>query len=396
VELTRLALGVAGIWLAAAFVERALALAALAALVRTRGARAEVPGDVLLLRPLHGAPLGLEDCLESLWRSASIARARVRVMVALADPDDPAAAVVARVRARSPEVATELRAAPGPPGANRKVANLVQALGDERPELLVLSDADVCVPPDYVARVRAPFEDSRVGAATCPYRSVPVRALASRLDALVTNLHFLPATCLAVRFEGLHFGLGSTLAVRGAVLDAIGGLAPLLDERADDYALARRVEDAGWRLAWVPLLLDHRLEPEGARRAARRHVRWCRTTRGQRPRGYLGLVVAHGIVAALALALLGGGWAWCAPLAWWVATVAALAPSRRALGIGPLELLLLPLADLAAFAAWTGGLLGRAGHPAARPAGDDARATRAWDLARDRMAGPGVPSRRSP
>src|SRR5439155_21751602 len=109
------------------------------------------------------------------------------------------------VRARSSWPVT-VRVGPGPPG-NPKVANMIQMTSDVDADVLLQSDADVRVRPGYVAAMTAPFADPSVGLVTCPYRSLPIRSIPSRLDALITNTHFLPSACLAVRLEGLHFGL---------------------------------------------------------------------------------------------------------------------------------------------------------------------------------------------
>ena len=227
------------VWLAVALVYRWFALRSLTLLCDGSRAPAEaVPpgGEVVALRPLHGAPAGFETCQESLLRAAD--RAGVRVVLGVEDPGDPAAAAAERVLARHPDVRGELRVAPGPAGANRKVANLIQLSRGVDAELLLLTDADVRVPPDYVARMTLAFKDGEVGLVTGPYRSVPARTIASRLDALVTNTQFVPSTCVAARLEGVHFALGASIAVRSEALAQGGGFAALLPLAADDYGLA--------------------------------------------------------------------------------------------------------------------------------------------------------------
>jgi ceramide glucosyltransferase len=361
---------VACAWLAAALVYRWLAFAALARAASDSDSprrNPSAPTSVALLRPLHGAPPSIEPCLESLFEAALTSGATV--VIGFSRPDDPVCAVVERVRDRFSSavrnVASTVRIGSGPPGVNPKVSNLIQMDARGESELVVLCDADVYVAPDFVARITEPFLDREIGLTTCPYRSVPARSLSSRVDALITNTHFIPSTCLAVRLEGLHFGLGAAIAVRRSALRAAGGLESLLGEAADDYHIARNVERAGWHLAWVPLLVEHRLEDEGWIRVASRHLRWAGTMRSLRPAGYGGVLATHGLVAALIAAAVLRGAALGLPLAWWISDIALAWPVRRALRLRGLDFLLLPIADLAAFGAWLGGFFVDARPPRA-------------------------------
>jgi ceramide glucosyltransferase len=325
-------------------------------------------GRMVLLRPLHGAPPGFEGCLESLFVAARRAGGGARVALGVADPVDPARKEAERVRERFPDVSSALRAGPGPAGWNPKVANLVQLARGETGDVFVLSDADIRVPPDYLERLAVCFEEPRVGLATCPYRSVPAAGLASRIDALSSNTHFFPSTCAATRVEGVRFALGSTIAVRSRVLEESGGLAAILDEPADDWALGRNAVAAGHELGWAPVVVEHILEERGLRHAWLRHLRWARVSRSSRPGGWVGLViVSHGWLPSLGIAALGplAGFAWAgaAPVVFWLATALLALAARRATRVGVRDLPLLPLVDVFAFAAVLVGMRGRATPP---------------------------------
>jgi ceramide glucosyltransferase len=314
---------------------------------------------VIALRPLRGAGDHLETCLDSLWRAGK--SGRMKIVVGIADPDDRALRIVKRVRERWPETPCHVGVGEGPAGLNRKVSNQIQATRGERADFWLLSDADVRVPDDYAERMLEPFADDGVGLATCPYMSVPATSIVSRIDALVTNTHFVANACLAARFEGLHFGLGATIAVRERALQQIGGFNSLLPLAADDYWLASKVDAAGWRLAWVPMVVEHVLEDEGLRNALSRHVRWMRVTRASRPVGYLGSFVTYDLLPVLACsAWLGavGGAFWLPLLGWWLLRAGELSRRREILRFRARDLWLLPLVDLAAVGVWAAGLFG--------------------------------------
>jgi ceramide glucosyltransferase len=232
-------------------------------------------------------------------------------------------------------------------------------------EILAFSDADVEVPADYLDRAVRPFKDHEVGLVTFPYRSVPTARIASRVDALITNTQFLPSVAMALEVQGLHFGLGASLVVRREALEKAGGLGALLEVAGDDYWMARNIENAGYRLEFVPLMLEHRLEDEGWRGSLRRHLRWNSVVREQRPLGYFGQICLHGFVPALALGLLGaaaggaGAAALAIPAAWWGAEARGLWRRRAVLGLSKRDVAFLPLAGLVGFGVWASGFVGR-------------------------------------
>src|SRR5208337_3479855 len=108
-------------------------------------------GALVAFRPLHRWFTRLEDSLETLWQAA--ARGGLRIVVGAEDPADPALRVAACVATRWPTVAYEIRARRGPEGLNRKLANLIQMSAGVDADLILLSDADVGVPEDYVLRL---------------------------------------------------------------------------------------------------------------------------------------------------------------------------------------------------------------------------------------------------
>jgi ceramide glucosyltransferase len=129
-------------------------------------APAESPA-VLLLKPLHGDEPMLEAALASMcaqdWP-------RLRVVCGVQRADDPAIAVVERVRGRFPGVELHLVVDGTPHGANRKVANLINmmaAVPAQGPdEVVVISDSDIHAAPDWLRQVVAALAAPGVGLAT--------------------------------------------------------------------------------------------------------------------------------------------------------------------------------------------------------------------------------------
>ncbi len=67
------------------------------------------------------------------------------------------------------------------------------------------------------------------------------------MEALGISTDFAAGVLTARKLEGgIRFGLGSTLAMSRAALDAIGGLVPLADFLADDYEFGARIAGKGY------------------------------------------------------------------------------------------------------------------------------------------------------
>jgi len=353
--LVALAEGIFAAWLAAAIVYQIAAQTALRGFLsraRRTGARAGSHPSATILVPLGGGSDRIPRMRENLERLCAAGAPVV------AGVDEDGAAEIARTLVGN-RALTLVAGAPAE-GSNRKIATLIRMLPEARGEILVFIDGDIGVPGGYLETLLAPFADPEVGMVTCPYRSVGGATIASRVDAVITNTVFLPSVTLAEKLEGVRFALGATMAIRRGVLDAIGGLEPLLERLADDWSLADRARQAGHRIVLAPLLLDHHVGEPGWPGLWLRHLRWARTMRSVRPAGYAGTFVAQGWAPALALAALGGWRVAVAVMAAWAAVRGGtvLLNARRT-GCGALDLLLLPAADALSAALYVGGLCGR-------------------------------------
>src|SRR6202451_775117 len=86
------------------------------------------------------------------------------------DPDDGAVLTVLRPLKREfPQHPIRLLYGSGRVATNDKVAKLARLVEDAAHEVVVISDSDVRVRPDYLRRIVAPLRDPKVGAVTCFY-----------------------------------------------------------------------------------------------------------------------------------------------------------------------------------------------------------------------------------
>ncbi len=271
---------------------------------RRSRAAGPLPG-ITLLKPLKGREDATEACLRS-WLTQNYA-GPVQVLFAVGAADDPVRPVVERLLAEHPELDAECVVCPELRGANVKVAKLARLEPLARHEVLVISDADVKVPPDFLANLVVPFADAGVGLVHCFYRlSEPVTA-AMQCEAVAINADFWTSVLQAIRLAPMRFALGAVMAVRRSASEAIGGLGVLRDFLADDYELGRRVSRTGARVTLCPVVVDCCAPPQGWRRVWRHQLRWARTIRVCQPLPYAASIVSNVTLWPLLLLLAAPG-----------------------------------------------------------------------------------------
>jgi ceramide glucosyltransferase len=328
------------------------------------------PG-VSILKSLKGLDPGMMDAFRSHCRQAYAGE--FEMLFGISSLDDPAVAAVEQLKAEFPERAIRLVVCPERLGTNGKVSTLVQLAAHARHDFLLINDSDITVSPRYLERVMARFGPSAytagkaqppVGLVTALYRGCAHGTLGSRLEALGIATDFMPGVLLSKMIEGgLHYGLGSTLAVRREALEKIGGLRPLVDYLADDYELGARVAKAGYRVALCSEVVETGIPAYDWGGFVDHQLRWARTVRDSRPGGYLGLMVTHGFAWAL-LNLVASGLSpvslWLVGLSFFLRLAQAMTVGAEVLGDHQVlpNLWLLPLRDLVHLGVWVAGFAG--------------------------------------
>lgn len=291
--------------------------------------------------------------------------------------DDPAVAVVDRLRAQFPALDLKLVADERRWGTNGKVSNLINMAEHARHPVIVLADSDMLVGRDYLDRVVAALEAPGVGAVTCLYRGIAVPGIWSRLATQWIDDHFLPSVVVGMALGLAKPCFGSTIALSRDTLERIGGFAAFKDRLADDYAMGDAVRGLGLSVA-VPrhLVLGHTCTATSFGALLRQELRWSRTIRSLDPAGFIGSAVTHPIPwATLAAVWSGFGAAAMGMLGAAVASRLLLQLFvARSIGTRPNGLILGPVRDYAAFLVfllsfWPGSIDWRGHRFALKPDG---------------------------
>jgi ceramide glucosyltransferase len=289
---------------------------------------------------------------------------KYEIVFAVADRDDPVIPVIQKLQQSFPMCSIRLVTTVANLGANNKVNNLCQLVQEAKHELIVMSDSDVRVEPDYLRNVVAPFSDPRVGVVTALYRGLSGRGLVSALDDLGMYTDSAPAALVARKLEGkMRFAFGWTMATTKKVLSEIGGFESMVNHHSDDFELGNRISELGYRVELMRKPVDMVLPEESFSEFLRHELRWSIGLRNVRPLGYVGMLLTHGLpwtLLAVALAAA-SGWGNVA-IAYAVAYLIlrlGVVWTTAVWGLGDSQiagkLWLVPLHDAISFVVWVGG-----------------------------------------
>jgi ceramide glucosyltransferase len=320
-----------------------------------RSSRADATPPVTILKPLRGVDPQMYESFRSHCRQDY---PEYEIIFGVSEADDPAIQAVEQLIQEFPRCKIRLLVCHEVLGNNRKTSNLVQMMAFARYDHILINDSDIFVTPDYLRRVMAPFASRKVGMVTCPYRGIAADTLGSKLESIGISTDFIAGVLVARQIEGgIHFALGSTLAMTRPALEAIGGLRPLVDYLADDFELGYRIAKAGYEVVLADIVVETHLPAYSFRGFFEHQMRWARSTRDSRRLGYVGLLLTFGLPWAIFAVLF-------APFSWWSWTVLAAAAVLRAavaikVGVDVVHdravwrhLWLVPLRDLVAFWVW--------------------------------------------
>lgn len=319
---------------------------------------------VSVLKPVHGAEPRLKQNVESFFRQDY---PEYEILFAADEENDAALPIIREVAARYPNVrcsilVTGLPELPNPPAYSFFRMSQVAAN-----DILVTSDSDVEVEPNYLREVVAPMLDPAVGMVTCVYRGKNAGGFWSGMDAIGMSVEMSAGVVTANLLEGMKFGLGPTIVTRKDSIAKIGGYWVTGEYFSNDFVTGNFIEKAGYRVVLSRHIIDHVVPPMTFRRMWERQVRWAKGTRWSRPKGHFGtgliFAMPYGILGLLAGAASGH-------LTLGVGLLAAAIVNRMleswVIGWGVVrdprarrELWLYPVRDLLGFAVWCASYLSK-------------------------------------
>jgi len=319
-------------------------------------ADAELPA-LSVIKPVHGLEPQLRENIESFFRQNY---PRYEILFGADTPDDAAIAIVEEVSARYPQVPSRVIVHGESPWPNPQTYSLHCLSKQAKHEVIVATDSDVEVAPDYLREVVTPLLRPGIAMATCLYRGKNVGDFWSNQTAMLMSVEEPAGVLVANLLEGMKFGLGPTIAVRKEALEQVGGYERFHDYSANDFILGNLISKAGHQVVLSGHVIDHIVNQSTLRKMWQNQLRWRVTERYCRPKGYIGMglifAMPYGIFGLLAGGLLGNWLLGAALLAWAVINrlIEAYAVGWVALRDKPLlrRIWLYPTRDLLGFIVW--------------------------------------------
>lgn len=315
---------------------------------------------VTILIPVRGADSGAYENFASFCRQDY---PDYQIVFGARDEHDPAVSIIREIMADFPARRIELVISPAEIGHNAKVSNLQNMHARAAHDLLLIVDSDIRVGPDYLRRVVAPMQDKGVGMVTCLYRGVGTHTFGALLENIGISSSFAPEVVTARALEGIKFALGSTILTQRELLARIGGFHAVADYLADDFLLGNYVAAEGFEVVLSDYIVEHVSGPDTFIGMLRHQLRWGRSTRISRPKGYAGLILTYGtatsLLLLLALKFSSFGWIMLS------ATLAVRLLVAWSFGVAGLKdrtlakyFWLVPLRDLIGFGIWAASFVG--------------------------------------
>jgi ceramide glucosyltransferase len=315
-----------------------------------------------ILKPVRGVDSGAYDNFASYCR---LDYPNYELIFATADCNDGVIPLIERLKKEFPE--REIRLVTGVErlGENNKVNNLCRLVREARYDLLVMTDSDVRVEPNYLREVAAPFADPHVGVVTSFTRSKGGGTLAADLSMLSMSMDSIPSALVARKLEGkVQFAFGWTMATTKRLLAEIGGWEAMVNHHSDDFELGNRIAARGYRVEFMREPVSMIFPREDFKHFWDHELRWAIGLRNVRPAGYFGTALTQGLPWTVLAFILASKAGWAGLALFYVAAYLILRLTVTATagvwGLGDSEiarkLWLVPLRDTISTVVWVVGL----------------------------------------
>ncbi len=232
---------------------------------------------ISILKPLKGCDATTAESLQS-WFSQNYSGS-IQILFGAVHPVDPVCTIVRELIQKNPKVDAQLIICSEILGANGKVSTLIQLEKAATHDLILSSDADVRVPPDFLVNLAVPLRDPEIALVNCFYRFANPVTLAMQWEAIAVNADFWSQVLQSQTLKPLDFALGAAILMRRKSLTEAGGFHAFANCLADDYQIGNHIAKKGGKIVLCPVAVECWEPPKNWRDIWKHQLRWARTIR---------------------------------------------------------------------------------------------------------------------
>ncbi|MGZ3659406.1 MAG: ceramide glucosyltransferase [Bdellovibrionota bacterium] len=258
---------------------------------------------ISVLKPLKGADSGMRDNLESFFQ---VDYPEFELLFSVAEGTDPAVAVVNELRKRYPQVSARLLCGAENVGMNPKVNNLTRSYRQASYDIVLISDSNVRIAPDYL-RKKVAFLTPDVGVVTAAVAGIQPKGLGGMLEAVYLNTFYARGMSLAFA-TGNPCVVGKSMLFRRSVAARFGGIRALADYLAEDFAFGEEMRKLGLKVAMMDEPVNQFIGVYSFRSFWDRHLRWGRIRKVHAPAAFLLEPLTTPMVSGILLSLSLHSW----------------------------------------------------------------------------------------
>lgn len=226
---------------------------------------------ISILKPISG----LDDHLfDNLISFCSQEYPQFEILFSLESHNDPAYRVVEKVKEKFPEKDLLVIVEDCHEGLNPKVSNMLPGYRKAKYPYLLISDSNVRVEKDYLAKTVQPMKDPEVGLVTNLIRGIGGSTIGALFENLHLNSFILGTVCLLEKFLNVPCVIGKSMLMRKKDLEFIGGLEAFKDILAEDYFIGEKIRQRGQKVVLSTYMINNVNEYWGIDRFFNRHLRW--------------------------------------------------------------------------------------------------------------------------
>jgi ceramide glucosyltransferase len=254
-----------------------------------------------VLKPVRGLEKNLKHNLRTI---ATQDYPNYQIIYSVQDPEDPAFSILKEIQEEFGSNRISLVVSPLEAGANGKVNNLLGAIKKAHHDIIIISDSDTNLQPDYLKKIVAPLDNPEVGCVCTLFKVIRGHHWFEKMELLTINADFIPSVIFATVTGASNVCLGPSIAIRQSTLETIGGLESLADYLVEDYEIGRRVCNAGKNMVLLPYMIDVVVDLKNLRAWWDHQVYWDQNTYLAKPLPFIATILIRSIPFALLLALI--------------------------------------------------------------------------------------------